>query len=142
MPVGSTRPTADSTANEEIEKLTGEECDGSGDGQCLDVLAEYLYETDLSDVHEKSQNIKSHWIGFGKDVAGSALLQHAVIDGVLVRTQKTLAFHHAADGAGTLLQASAACQRLGFRVIGRIPQVHGDEAGLISWRELPDAGAG
>lgn len=68
-------PTADSTANEEIEKLTGEECDGSGDGQCLDDLAEYLYETDLSDVHEKSQNIKSHWIGFGKDVAGSALLQ-------------------------------------------------------------------
>ncbi len=68
-------PTADSTANDSIEKLTGAECDGTGDGQCLDDLAEYLYETDLSDVHEKDQNIKSYWIGFGKDVAGSTLLQ-------------------------------------------------------------------
>jgi hypothetical protein len=24
----------------------------------------------------------------------------------------------------------------GFRVFGRIPRVHGDEAGLIYWREL------
>jgi len=31
-------------------------------------------------------------------------------------------------------------ERAGFQVIGRIPQVHGDETGLIYWRELPNAG--
>ncbi len=32
-------------------------------------------------------------------------------------------------------------ERAGFQVIGRIPQVHGDETGLIYWRELPNAGS-
>lgn len=42
-----------------------------------------------------------------------------------------------------LVQESNASRRLyeraGFEVIGRIPRVHGDEAGLIYWRELLDA---
>ncbi|MGA9311723.1 MAG: hypothetical protein WBV74_15305 [Pseudonocardiaceae bacterium] len=37
---------------------------------------------------------------------------HALHDGALVRTQETLAFQHAADGAATLLAAAAAYQRL------------------------------
>lgn len=44
--------------------------------------------------------------------AGSALRAHAVLDGVLVRTQEALTFQHAADGATTLLQAAAAYDRL------------------------------
>lgn len=43
---------------------------------------------------------------------GSALRLHAVEDGVLVRTQEAVAFHHTADGAGTLLQAAAAYRAL------------------------------
>jgi ribosomal protein S18 acetylase RimI-like enzyme len=31
-------------------------------------------------------------------------------------------------------------ERAGFQVIGRIPQVHDAEAGLIYWRELSDVG--
>ncbi|MBA3418860.1 MAG: hypothetical protein H0U09_09195 [Geodermatophilaceae bacterium] len=43
---------------------------------------------------------------------GSALRLHAVQDGALVRTQETLMFQHAADGAVALLQAAAAYRRL------------------------------
>ncbi len=32
-------------------------------------------------------------------------------------------------------------ERAGFRVIGCIPQVQGDETGLIYWQALPDAGS-
>jgi ribosomal protein S18 acetylase RimI-like enzyme len=32
-------------------------------------------------------------------------------------------------------------ERAGFQVIGRIPQVHGDETGLIYWRGLLNAGS-
>ncbi len=43
---------------------------------------------------------------------GSALRLHAVQDGALVRTQETLMFQHAADGAVALPQAAAAYWRL------------------------------
>lgn len=43
---------------------------------------------------------------------GGALRQHAVQDGALVRTQETLMFQHAADGAVALPQAAAAYRRL------------------------------
>jgi len=43
---------------------------------------------------------------------GSALRLHTVHDGALVRTHETLTFQHAADGAGNLLQAAAAYERL------------------------------
>jgi hypothetical protein len=43
---------------------------------------------------------------------GSGLRLHTVDDGVLVRTHEALAFHHTADGAGTLLQAAAAYDAL------------------------------
>lgn len=43
---------------------------------------------------------------------GSAMRAHQVCDGVLVRTVEALTFQHAADGAGTLLQASEAYERL------------------------------
>jgi len=32
-------------------------------------------------------------------------------------------------------------ERAGFRAIGRIPQVHGDETGLIYWQKLSNAGS-
>jgi len=43
---------------------------------------------------------------------GSALRLHAVHEGALVRTQEVLTCQHAADGAGTLLEAGTAYERL------------------------------
>ncbi len=43
---------------------------------------------------------------------GSALRVHALHDGALVRTVEALTFQHAADGAATLLEATAAYLRL------------------------------
>ncbi|MDQ3579126.1 MAG: hypothetical protein M3381_06600 [Actinomycetota bacterium] len=43
---------------------------------------------------------------------GSALRLHAVPAGALVRTQETLLFQHAADGAVDLLQAAVAYRRV------------------------------
>lgn len=74
-------PTSDVTADDDIEALpdfattVGSSCDGSGDGHCLDDLAEYLYETDLQSTEPGNQNVTSYWIGFGPEVTGSALLQ-------------------------------------------------------------------
>ncbi|MGA9310676.1 MAG: hypothetical protein WBV74_09935, partial [Pseudonocardiaceae bacterium] len=53
-------------------------------------------------------------VGPGVDLVadGSALRVHALHDGALVRTQETLAFQHAAEGAAALPAAAAAYQRL------------------------------
>jgi hypothetical protein len=48
---------------------------------------------------------------------GSGLRLHTVKEGVLVRTQDALAFHHTADGVGTLLHAAAAYGALAQTVL-------------------------
>ncbi len=87
-------PTADNSADDRIVGLPGwtsvrdasgnplpataAGCGTTGAGRCLDELAEYLYDTDLSTGPSGLpgvQNVTSYWIGFGPDVTGSALLQ-------------------------------------------------------------------
>ncbi len=74
-------PTADTSADDEIIALPGfsstvaSDCDGTGNGRCLDDLAEYLSETDLQPDVTGQQNVISYWIGFGPEVSGSELLQ-------------------------------------------------------------------
>jgi type IV pilus assembly protein PilY1 len=49
--------------------LTGRsQCDGSGDGACLDDLAEYLYKADLDPLTDGQQNVITHTIGFQLDL--------------------------------------------------------------------------
>lgn len=74
-------PTADRSADSKIIALpgfsstVGSDCNGTGNGRCLDDLAEYLYESDLQPNVPGNQNVTSYWIGFGPEVSGSALLQ-------------------------------------------------------------------
>lgn len=74
-------PTSDNSADSKIIKLpgfsstVGTNCNGTGDGRCLDDLAEYLFESDLQSSVMGTQNVTSYWIGFGPEVTGSALLQ-------------------------------------------------------------------
>jgi type IV pilus assembly protein PilY1 len=83
-------PTADNSADDKILALPGWStavtnapttpagCGNTGAGRCLDELAEYLFKSDLSTGASGlpgMQNVTSYWIGFGNDVAGSALLQ-------------------------------------------------------------------
>jgi type IV pilus assembly protein PilY1 len=87
-------PTADNSADDRIVGLPGWTsvkdasgnalpstavgCGTTGAGRCLDELAEYLFDTDLSTGPSGLpgvQNVTSYWIGFGPDVTGSALLQ-------------------------------------------------------------------
>ncbi|HKE44697.1 MAG TPA: PilC/PilY family type IV pilus protein [Steroidobacteraceae bacterium] len=74
-------PTADTSADAKIEGLpdfktvVGASCDGTGDGHCLDDLAQYMYKEDLQPNMPGNQNVTSYWIGFGPDVTGSKLLQ-------------------------------------------------------------------
>lgn len=74
-------PTADTGADDliqnlpEFDTLVGTQCDGSGDGHCLDDLAEYLRKRDLVSSVSGQQNAITYTIGFGEDVAGSAFLE-------------------------------------------------------------------
>jgi len=66
-------PTSDDKAPERIRSLPGftallGDCDGSGDGACLDDLAEYLYRTDVSSATEGPQNVVTYTIGFDIDL--------------------------------------------------------------------------
>jgi len=67
-------PTRDSSANGKITSLSGfsaatggGSCSGSGDGACLDDIAAYLYEADLSPLPGK-QNVITYTIGFTIDL--------------------------------------------------------------------------
>lgn len=67
-------PTQDVGANSKITGLPGYatatgsgSCDGSGDGACLDDMAAYLYEADLSPLPGK-QNVVTYTIGFTIDL--------------------------------------------------------------------------
>ncbi len=52
--------------------LVGADCDGSGDGRCLDDVAEYLFKADLNPNLDGVQNAVTYTIGFAVD---SPLLQ-------------------------------------------------------------------
>jgi type IV pilus assembly protein PilY1 len=69
-------PTADNSANTEIETLIGGTCAGTGDGRCLEEIAQYMYENDVSPTLAGLQNVTTYTIGFGPDVSGSAALQN------------------------------------------------------------------
>ena len=69
-------PTADNSANTEIQALIGGNCAGSGDGRCLEEIAEYMYENDLRPTLTTTQNVTTYTIGFGPEVSGSATLRN------------------------------------------------------------------
>ncbi len=67
-------PTQDDDGPARIQALPGfgallGSCDGSGDGACLDDLAEYLYRTDASAAQADVQNVVTYTIGFDVDIA-------------------------------------------------------------------------
>ncbi len=67
-------PTRDVNAQSKIEALpnfanvVGPQCDGSGDGACLDDMAEYLYKADLDGNLPGVQNVTTYTIGFAVDL--------------------------------------------------------------------------
>jgi type IV pilus assembly protein PilY1 len=66
-------PTRDTDANTKIRSLPGfgallGNCDGFGEGACLDDLAEYLYRTDANPDLDGEQNIVTYTIGFDVDI--------------------------------------------------------------------------
>jgi type IV pilus assembly protein PilY1 len=69
-------PTADNSANTEIQALIGGSCAGSGDGRCLEEIAEYMYENDLRPTLDETQNATTYTVGFGPEVSGSATLRN------------------------------------------------------------------
>jgi len=68
-------PTADTSANPEIQALIGGSCDGSGTGRCLDDMSQYMYENDMRPSLAGLQNVTTYTIGFGPEVNNSTLLQ-------------------------------------------------------------------
>jgi len=69
-------PTSDNSANTEIQSLIGGNCAGSGDGRCLEEIAQYMYENDVRPSLAGLQNVTTYTIGFGPEVSGSAALQN------------------------------------------------------------------
>lgn len=49
-------------------QLVGADCDGKGDGRCLDDMAEYLFKRDLRQNVPGIQNVITHTIGFTLDL--------------------------------------------------------------------------
>ncbi len=69
-------PTADNSANTNIQNLIGRNCTGSGDGKCLEEIAQYMYENDLRPTLAGLQNVTTYTIGFGPEVTGSTTLRN------------------------------------------------------------------
>lgn len=73
-------PTHDNSADGRIaalpdfSSLVGNDCDGAGAGRCLDDMAAWLHEADLSDLPGR-QNAITYTVGFGPEVDGSATLE-------------------------------------------------------------------
>ncbi|UCG73344.1 MAG: PQQ-binding-like beta-propeller repeat protein [Chromatiales bacterium] len=67
-------PSADTSADGKITSLpgfaglVGPSCDGTGDGACLDDMAEYLFKADLRATVGGQQNVITHTIGFTQDL--------------------------------------------------------------------------
>ena len=72
-------PTADNSANPEIQALYGgTACAGTGDGRCLEEVARYMFENDISTL-AGDQRVTTFTVGFGPEVAGSAALRNTAI---------------------------------------------------------------
>ncbi len=86
----------------------------SGPGIPAPVLAEVGQQVGAVGLAQRRWGVAPARVGRFFDLVadGSGLRLHTVDDGVLVRTHEALAFHHTADGAGTLLQAAAAYDAL------------------------------
>ncbi len=86
----------------------------SGPAVAAGVLADTVRQVTSTGLGQRLWALAAARIGPSFDLVadGSALRLHTVHDGALVRTQETLTFQHAADGAGTLPQAAAAYERL------------------------------
>jgi type IV pilus assembly protein PilY1 len=69
-------PTADNSANAKVQTLIGKNCNGSGDGKCLDDLTAWMYTHDLRPNLINTQSATTYTIGFGPEVGGSTLLQN------------------------------------------------------------------
>jgi type IV pilus assembly protein PilY1 len=76
-------PTADNSADTEIEALFGASCGASGNGRCLEEIAEYMYENDMrpSVPGLQDQNVTTYTIGFGPEVNNSQILQNTASRG-------------------------------------------------------------
>ncbi|MGI9330356.1 MAG: pilus assembly protein [Gammaproteobacteria bacterium] len=67
-------PNRDSSADGKITSLpgfaglVGPDCDGDGEGRCLDDMAEYLFEADLRATIDGKQNVITHTIGFTQEI--------------------------------------------------------------------------
>ncbi len=67
-------PSEDTSADSKItglpgfSDLVGPSCDGSGEGACLDDMAEYLFKADLRATIDGQQNVITHTIGFTQDI--------------------------------------------------------------------------
>ncbi len=67
-------PLRDREADDKIRslpgfaELVGSDCDGSGEGRCLDDMAEYLFKRDLRPDLPGLQNVITHTIGFTLDL--------------------------------------------------------------------------
>lgn len=87
----------------------------SGPGVPAGVLADAVRQVTPTGLAQRLWGLAAARVGPNFDLVahGSALRLHTVHDRALVRTHETLTFQHAADGAGTLLQAAAAYERLG-----------------------------
>ena len=84
-------PTSDNSANPEIEALIGRTCTGTGDGRCLEEIAQYMYEHDMRPSLSGLQNVTTYTIGFGPEVSGSAQLRNtaAAAGGVFYEASDT-----------------------------------------------------
>ncbi len=69
-------PTSDNTADTAIQGLIGRSCTGTGDGRCLEEIAQYMYENDMQPSLPGLQNVTTYTIGFGPEVSGSATLRN------------------------------------------------------------------
>lgn len=74
-------PTADNSADTEIEALFGSSCGASGNGRCLEEIAEYMYENDMRPSLPAIQNVTTYTIGFGPEVNNSPILQNTASRG-------------------------------------------------------------
>ena len=74
-------PQADQSADSKVEGLRGKACDGTREGRCLDDMAEYLVNADLSTTLNGQQSVLTYAVGFGNDVPDWSFLEDAARSG-------------------------------------------------------------
>ena len=73
-------PTADNSANPEIQALIGgTAAPGTGDGRCLEEIARVHVRERHRPTLAGDQNVTTYTVGFGPEVAGSAALQNTAV---------------------------------------------------------------